>query len=87
MGAPKGAFSVKMKNLRTLSIEELQNYAISGEEAALIVLGKRVMNMAINDYNDHMFCEYRIELEELQTALEIEIPLDCPHCGKWLTDI
>jgi hypothetical protein len=76
-----------MRNFRTLSINELQSYGISGDEEALLELGKRVMNMPINDHDSQLFCEYRFELEELQAALDIEIPLDCPHCGGWLTDV
>jgi len=76
-----------MRNFRTLSIQELQNYAISGDDEATFELGKRIMDMPINDHDSQLFCQYRFELEELQTALDMEIPLDCPHCGKWLTDV
>lgn len=74
-------------NFRALSIEELQSYAICGDEEALIELGRRVLYMPINDHDSQLFCEYRFELEALQDALDIEIPLDCPHCGGWLTDV
>jgi len=87
MGAPKGAFSVKMKNLRTLTISELQSYAGAGNDEALKELGRRVVNMRIHEYHSDFYCRYKFELEGLQDALEIEIPLECPHCGGWLTDL
>lgn len=70
------------------SVEELQDLALGGEEAALTELGRRVVRMRIHDgYHDNITCTYRWELESLQQALEVEIPLDCPHCGRWLTDV
>lgn len=74
-------------HLRTLSIPELQNYAIYGDDAALLELGRRVVNMRIHEHDYDFYCEYQFELEELQLALEVELPLECPHCGGWLTDI
>ena len=76
-----------LKNLNHLTIAELQSYALAGEEAALIELGMRVLHMRLHDDDGDFFCRHRFELEELQAALDVELPLECPHCGGWLTDL
>jgi hypothetical protein len=66
------------------SIAELQRHGIAGDQDAIFELGKRVLNLDIEE-DDHM-CEFRRELIQLKNDLFFDIPPDCPHCGGWLTD-
>ena len=68
-----------------LTIEELQSRGILNDEDALIELGKRVLNIKFNC--NEFCCEHEYELAELQVALDSELPPECPHCGKFISDI
>lgn len=68
-----------------LSIKELQSIGIGGDTAALIELGKRVLSMEFCPNDEHI-CEHEHELFELKHDLDNEIPPDCPHCGKFISD-
>jgi len=69
-----------------LTIVELQSFGRSGDANALIELGKRVLDIEFC-FDDNKFCSHRDELSDLQYALENEVPPDCPHCGKWISDL
>lgn len=72
--------------MRTYSIEELQRIARTGDEDAIYELGRRAIDI---DFclDDGYYCKHALELWELEQALDAEIPPDCPHCGKLLTDV
>jgi len=63
-----------------LTINELQNYGIAGDEGALAELGRRVLDMTF--CYEKEYCVHEDELESLRCDLDNEIPDDCPHCGK-----
>jgi hypothetical protein len=67
------------------TIQELQKLGSSGDERALIELGSRVLNLDFC-FDDNKYCSHLIELSNLQQSLDTEIPADCPHCGKWLSE-
>lgn len=73
-------------DLGALAIEDLQRMGNAGDENALIALGKKVLDF---DFclSDDKFCDHRFELEDIKNALDTEIHPDCPHCGKWITDV
>ena len=66
------------------TIDELQRHGLAGDEAAILELGRRALNLT---FDCGTYCEHREELWDLEDALLTEIPPDCPHCGKLLTDI
>jgi len=69
------------------TFSELQSWGIAGDQGALLELGKRVLDMPTEyDGRDH-HCQYKDELEDLRDELDREVPPDCPHCGKWITDL
>lgn len=72
-------------SLSLMSIEDLQSQGLAGDEAAILELGRRVLEM---DFcmSDTVYCEHRHELRELQNQLDTEIPPQCPKCDHWLTD-
>ena len=72
--------------LNHLTIKELQRLGRSGDASALAELGKRVLDMKFC-FDDDKYCSHRIELYDLQHALESEVPPECPNCGKWISDI
>lgn len=68
-----------------LTIDELQQYGRLGNEEALLELGRKVLEF---DFcmGGKTYCCHMDALVEIQTALEFEMPPECPHCDKWLTD-
>lgn len=74
------------KFLDHLSISELQQFN-EHDVVAMAALGRKVISYAFCTYEEpNKFCEHLIELGELQSALASEIPPECPHCGKWITE-
>lgn len=69
------------------TIEDLQRIADVDDEA-LKELGRKVINLEIHEHEilGNTYCEYVSELQDLKTALDSEIPPECPHCGKCITD-
>ena len=71
----------------SLTIEELQCLGVKDDTAALIELGRRVIDIPVHDHTGNMyFCEAEWELKELEISLNNEIPPECPNCGHFLTD-
>ena len=69
-----------------MTVSELIRAGSNGDKCALLELGVRACDFKI--CQDEVFCEHQIELEELNFALENESSVeDCPHCGKFISDI
>ena len=69
-----------------LTIDELQQYGRLGNEEALLELGRKVLDLDFC-FGEKRYCSNQHDLAMLEYALESEeVPPDCPHCGKWLTD-
>jgi hypothetical protein len=66
------------------TIEELQKEGAMGNELALTELGRRVLTFEFCMINK--YCSHLAALAELQQALDTEIPDDCPHCGKFISE-
>lgn len=76
--------------LNILSISELQSMGAAGDIDILAELGKRVLDLRIHEHTGGIadyVCNAQWDLDELQRALDNEIPPECPRCGKWLTDV
>ena len=73
-----------MSSLSHLTIPELQD--MNECDSAIMELGRRVLNF---DFclNNSKYCVHKMELEELQYALENEVPPECPNCGNWITEL
>lgn len=70
-----------------LTIDELQSAGRSGSLEALQELGRKVLDMNFCYGDLHAArCDHLEDLVSLQFELDCDIPTDCPHCGKWLTD-
>jgi hypothetical protein len=73
--------------LCVLDIETLQRRGRAGDEAALMELGRRVLDFDLCLLNSGIrYCEHEHELQALQAKLNTEIPPQCPHCDGWLTE-
>ena len=78
-------------SLKHNTIEELQQLGNNGDEAALLELGRKVLDVDFCLVEKHYMnrdrvCTHLNELVKLQSDLDTDIPPDCPHCGKWITD-
>lgn len=73
--------------MNTLTIEELQRRGLAGDEAAILELGRRVLDFEFCfGPGEKRYCQHEHELHALQVKLDTEIPPQCPHCDGWLTD-
>jgi hypothetical protein len=73
--------------LSVLDIETLQRRGRAGDEAALMELGRRVLDFDLCLLNTpNRYCEHEHELQALQARLIMEVPPQCPHCDGWLTE-
>jgi len=68
-----------------LMLEELQRAGRSGDEAAIMELGRKVLDMDFC-FGEDKYCEHRYAMAELLDHLERDLPPDCPRCGMWLTE-
>ena len=77
--------------LSNATIEELQRHGLAGDKDAIMELGRRALKLdfcrGYSTVDGARYCEHAIELDELKTALDNEIPPECPHCGKWITKL
>ena len=69
-----------------MTIKELQSLGVTGDSEALTELGRKVLDYEF-DCEEKFYCPHKNELEDLEAALNEEIPPDCPKCGQWLTNI
>lgn len=73
--------NLKETLLKNITLEELKNNGISGDEDCIIELGRRFLDLPFchleNDY-----CKHRVNLEQLESDLENEGPPECPHCQE-----
>lgn len=73
--------------LSALDVEDLQRRGRTGDESAILELGRRVLDIdfCLAD-SGKRYCRHEHDFNELLNKLDIEIPPQCPHCNGWLTD-
>lgn len=72
--------------MNSLSIEELQIQGRAGNEEAILELGRRALDMDFC-FSDSEYCVHKIEMAELKSELDREVPPSCPKCDHWLTTV
>lgn len=71
--------------LKNMTLEELKNNGISGDEDCIIELGQRFLELPFCHFENN-YCEHREKLLQLECDLENEGPPECPHCHEIILD-